>query len=191
MGFEWVSWVVMPLLIFGSRILDVSIGTLRIVFINRGFRRLAPILGFIEVLIWIIVVREVMLNLKNIPCLIAYAAGFAAGNYAGIWLEEKLSLGWILFRVVFIKNSTAFTKYLAKREIGYTLVNGQGARGSVKILFTVLNRKDLNDVSNTLFATNPQAFYSIETVKSVSQGIFPRICAGSFSNGILKYRKFK
>ena len=66
MGFEWVSWVVMPLLIFGSRILDVSIGTLRIVFINRGFRRLAPILGFIEVLIWIIVVREVMLNLKNI-----------------------------------------------------------------------------------------------------------------------------
>ena len=93
------SYVLMPLLIFLARICDVSIGTMRIIFVSKGKRNIAPILGFFEVLIWITAISKIMQNLDNYVNYIAYAAGFATGNFVGMIIEEKLAMGIQMIRV--------------------------------------------------------------------------------------------
>ncbi|HEX2991004.1 MAG TPA: DUF5698 domain-containing protein, partial [Anaerolineales bacterium] len=91
--FDWFTWVILPLIIFLTRVLDVTLGTLRIIFISRGRKYLAPLLGFIEVLIWITVVSQIIGGASNFAAYFAYAAGFAVGNYVGMWIEERLAIG--------------------------------------------------------------------------------------------------
>ena len=86
------SWVVLPIIIILSRMVDVTLGTVRIILVSRGSRFVAPILGFFEVLIWIVVISQIMQNLNNPLCYIAYALGFALGTYFGIMVEEKLAI---------------------------------------------------------------------------------------------------
>ncbi|MCK5000444.1 MAG: hypothetical protein KAS23_12960, partial [Anaerohalosphaera sp.] len=92
------GWFVLPLLIFLARVVDVSMGTVRIVFVSRGFKFLAPVMGFFEVLIWILAISQIMQNLNNPACYVAYAGGFAMGNFVGMWIAEKLTLGVVLVR---------------------------------------------------------------------------------------------
>ena len=82
-GTHLFAWVILPLLIFLARVADVSMGTLRIIFVSKGLKYLAPIIGFFEVIIWLLAIRIIMQNLSNFMCYIAYGAGFAMGNYAG------------------------------------------------------------------------------------------------------------
>ena len=173
MGFDWFSWIVVPLLIFIARISDVTLGTLRFIYLGKGYRKAASLLGFFEVLIWIIAIREVMVNLRNFLCILAYAGGFATGNYVGIWLEEKLSVGMVLLRVVFSRDSTKFTNFMKENGHGYTIVEGKGTRDRVKTLFSVLKRKNLKEIINYLKTTNPNAFCTVENIKTVHEGIFP------------------
>ncbi|HOQ05094.1 MAG TPA: DUF5698 domain-containing protein, partial [Anaerohalosphaeraceae bacterium] len=86
----WFAWIVLPLLIFIARIADVTIGTIRLIFVARGMKILAPLAGFFEVLIWLVVIGQIMRHLANPLCYIAYAAGFAAGNYIGMMLVDRL-----------------------------------------------------------------------------------------------------
>lgn len=191
MGFDIYSWVVIPLLIFLARITDVSLGTLRFIFIARGYRKVAPLLGFVEVLIWVLAVREVMMNLRNIACLLAYGGGFAMGNYIGMWLEEKLSIGMVLVRTVLKTDARQLMEFMKINNYGYTLVNGKGSRGGVKVLFAVVHRKNLEHVLNAISNYNPHAFYSVENIKSVKQGVFPMAEKTVFSSLFRKYRKSK
>ncbi len=101
------SWVVLPLLIFFARVLDCSIGTLRIIFIARSKKLLVPLLGFIEILIWLVAIRQIMENLTNVFYYIAYAGGFAMGNFVGICIEEKLAMGKLIFRIITQNNDNA------------------------------------------------------------------------------------
>ena len=87
------TYVILPLLIFLARIADVSIGTIRIVMVAKGQKMIAPILGFFEVLIWLLAISKIMQNLDNWVCYVAYGAGFATGNYIGMIIEEKLAMG--------------------------------------------------------------------------------------------------
>ncbi|HER42916.1 MAG TPA: hypothetical protein ENO08_00460, partial [Candidatus Eisenbacteria bacterium] len=80
---ELFKWVVLPLLIILARVIDVTIGTIRIVFVSRGHKVIAPILGFFEVLIWLLAIGQIMRNLSNFMCYIAYGTGFALGTYMG------------------------------------------------------------------------------------------------------------
>ena len=97
---ELFTWVILPLLIFLARILDVSIGTMRLIFVSKGMKYLAPILGFFEVIIWLLAISQIMQHLDNVLCYVAYGLGFAMGNYLGIVLEEKMSIGTVLIRVI-------------------------------------------------------------------------------------------
>src|SRR5688572_1791784 len=94
----WFTYGVLPLLIFLARVLDVSLGTVRIVFLARGLK-VAALIGFVEVLIWLTAIGQIMQNLQNPACFMAYAAGFASGNLAGLWLEAKLAVGSQIVRV--------------------------------------------------------------------------------------------
>lgn len=170
---EVFAWVVLPLLIFISRIFDVTLGTVRIIFVSRGKRLLAPLLGFFEVLIWLIAISQIMQRLDNFICYIAYAAGFATGNYVGIRVEEKLALGILVVRVIMVKDECELKNRLVEAGYGITVVDAKGASGDVKIIYTVIKRKDLDDVLRIINMCNSNAFYSIEDARAAYQGIFP------------------
>ena len=99
------TWIILPLLIFAARVIDVSMGTVRVIFISRGFKYLAPIVGFFEILTWLLAIGQIMKNLSNPLCYIAYAGGFAMGNYVGMCIADKLSLGVVLIRIVTRKDA--------------------------------------------------------------------------------------
>ncbi|MEE4178576.1 MAG: DUF2179 domain-containing protein [Bacteroides sp.] len=168
----WWSWVVLPLLIFLSRIMDQSIGTMRLIFVSKGYRHIGPILGFFEVIIWLLAVTQVLKHLTNPMAYIAYGAGFAMGNYVGIRLEEKISIGTVLIRIIPKKDTTDLLNHLREIGLGVTSVDAFGAKGPVNILFTILKRKSIPQVIEVINQYNPNAFYTIEEVKAVKEGYF-------------------
>lgn len=170
---EVFSLYILPLLIFLARILDVSLGTLRIIFVTRGRKFLAPMLGFFEIMIWLLAIGQIMQNFTNITYYVAYAGGFAMGNFMGIYIESKLALGTLALRIITVMDATELIEYLKSRNFGITSVDAQGATGNVKLIFTIIRRKDLQEVVEIIQRFNPKAFYSIEEIRSISEGIFP------------------
>jgi uncharacterized protein YebE (UPF0316 family) len=167
------TWLIIPLLIFLARIVDVSIGTIRILFISRGKKYLAPIMGFCEVLIWLLAIGQIMRNLTNVFCYVAYAGGFATGTYVGLWIEEKLAVGLLMVRVVSHRDASPLIEHLQKEQFGVTHVAARGVTGKVRIVFTIIKRSDLSKVIEIIRRFNPNAFYSTEDVRSVSKEVFP------------------
>jgi uncharacterized protein YebE (UPF0316 family) len=164
----WFTYVLLPLLIFLTRIVDMTLDTLRVVYISRGNRIIAPILGFFAVLIWLLAITQIMQNLENFLCYIAYAGGFAMGNYIGLILEEKLALGHQVIRVITGKDSTLLINDLRSHGYGATSVDAEGKDGKVHIIFSVVKRKHIADVISVINHFNPKAFYSIEDVRSLN-----------------------
>ena len=169
----WFSYVLLPGLIFLARICDVTIGTLRIIMVGRGRKYLAPVLGFFEILIWIMVIGKVMQNLGNIMCYLGYAGGFATGNLVGIVIEEKLAMGMLVVRVITRKEANELVAGLCEQGYGVTRVPAKGRQGPVELIYTVIRRSDMEDVIGMVEKFNPQAFYSVEDVRAVSKGVFP------------------
>ncbi len=167
------AYVVIPLLIFVARIMDVSIGTIRIVMVSKGQKLWAPMLGFFEVLIWLIAISRIFQNLDNWVNYIAYAGGFATGNYIGLILEEKLAMGIVKIQIITRKSAADLIVNLKRAGYGITYHEAKGSNEGVSIIYSVIKRNEIQTVENIVKATNPKAFYSIEDVKSVSHGIFP------------------
>jgi len=166
------TWVILPLLIFFARIMDVSIGTLRLIFVSKGYKFYAPMLGFFEVIIWLLAIGQIMQHLDNFLCYIAYGLGFATGNYLGIYLEEKMSLGTVLIRVVAKTDTADLINRLRGERFGASLVDIEGMTGKQKMIFTIIKRIDLKDVLGIIQENDPQAFVTIEDVKTAREGFF-------------------
>lgn len=167
------TYAILPLLIFMARIMDVTIGTMRIVMVAKGQKFWAPILGFFEVFIWIITMSKVMQNLDNWMCYIGYAGGFATGNWVGLILEEKLAMGIVKIQIITRKEASQLISALKDAGYGITHHDAHGANGIVSIIHTIVKRTDIDKVDNIIMTYNPKAFYSIEEIKFVSQGVFP------------------
>jgi uncharacterized protein YebE (UPF0316 family) len=169
------AWILLPALIFLARAADVTVGTLRIVLMSRGRKFLAPILGFFELMIWLLAIGQVFKNLDNSPLLyyVAYAAGFSAGNLVGLVLEEKLAMGLEVLRVITRRRAIELVNELRDQGYGVTEVPGRGATGPVSILFMLVRRKSLESVLDIVLRHHPKAFYSVEDVRKVAEGVFP------------------
>ena len=172
MEFDYFSWIILPLLIFLARLGDVTMATLRHIFISKGFKKIVPILGFFEVLIWLIAMRQVFSHLDNIACFIAWALGFSAGTYLGMLIDEKLAIGTQIIRVITSENITELILALKTKNQGITIVDGQGAIGPVKLIFTIVKRADKFEIIELIHQHAPKAFYTIEDVKSSEFGVF-------------------
>jgi len=94
------AWVILPILIFLARVCDVSIGTIRIIFVSKGIKYLATFLGFFEILIWLMAISQIMQNLTNVYYYLFYAGGFSTGIFVGILIDEKLSIGTVSVRII-------------------------------------------------------------------------------------------
>ncbi|MFP4418556.1 MAG: DUF2179 domain-containing protein, partial [Chitinispirillaceae bacterium] len=167
------AWVILPLLIFCARIIDVSAGTIRFIFISRGMKNIAPFISFFEIFVWLLAIRQIMQHMDNPACFLAYAAGFATGTYVGMNIESALSLGTRMVRIIARKDATELIESLRGGGYGVTSVDARGSTGTVQILFTVVRRGDVGDVIHIVKEHNPNAFFSIEDVGTVNEGIFP------------------
>ena len=127
------KWAILPLLIFSARIMDVTLGTMRIVFVSRELKYIAPVVGFFEVLIWLFAIRVIMQNLNNIFCYIAYGAGFAMGVFIGLHIEQRLAIGGSLIRIITRKDATELIRHLRSKGYGVTNMDAKGAEGKVHI----------------------------------------------------------
>jgi len=170
---EIFKFVILPTLIFMARICDVTLDTLRIIYVSRGMKFAAPMIGFFEVLIWLMAISQIFQNLSNPVCYIAYAGGFAMGNFIGIILEEKMAIGTVVIRIITQKEALPLIEVLKTNRYGVTHVDAQGVMGPVKIIFTIVKRKDIDRVLEIVRTCNPMAFFTIEDVRSVRKGVFP------------------
>ncbi len=177
------TYVAIPALIFLARVADVSIGTIRIVFVSKGLKILAPVLGFFEILIWLMAMSKIFENLDNWFYFIAYAGGFATGNYIGLKIEERLALGYVNIRIITQKSGADLIAKLAEKGYGVTYMNAHGSKGQVNVIYCVLKRKNIDDITAMIKEFNPKAFYTMEDIRFANSGVFPaRSMAQNYSS---------
>lgn len=168
-----IQYIGLPGLVFLARVIDVSLGTLRIIFISRGKKYLAPLLGFIETFIWIIAVSQIIRNVQGIWSYVGYAGGFATGTIVGMLIEDKLAIGTLILRTILPGDVSALRDRLHSAGYGVTCVQGQGYQAGVTLVYTIIKRKDLQPVTAIIHELHPDAFISIEELRSAEKGVFP------------------
>jgi len=169
---DFFSYAVIPFLIFLARICDQSIGTMRIIFVSKGKRNIAPLLGFFEVLIWITAISKIMQNLDNYVNYVAYAAGFATGNLVGMIIEEKLAMGFQMIRIFTSEKGKELVKILNSNGFGATAIEAHGAKEKIHLVYSIVHRNEVEKVLEAVNLFNSKAFFTIEDIKAVNEGIF-------------------
>jgi len=170
----WFVYTVLPLLIFCARIVDVSLDTMRIIFLNRGRKFVAPLLGCVQALVWVLAVSQAMKHLSNPVCYLSYGTGFATGTYIGMLIEERVAAGLLTVRVILNRGNSHLPAALRQAGHGVTVLEGQGVRGPVNVLFVVIRRCVLPSVVSLIRQHAPDAFYSTEEVRSSTGGTLLR-----------------
>ena len=168
---EIYGLIILPLLIFTARIADVSLMTLRIIFTSRDQIKLAPIIGFFEVFIWLLAIGQLFSNISNILYYFAYATGFATGNYFGIYIDRKLSVGLLNLQLIVSKKPDMLLKSLKEAGYGLTVLTAEGYHNILVQL--IIKRRNLKHVLEIIEENYQNAFLSIQQVQSVKGGIFP------------------
>lgn len=164
-----------PVLIFFLRIVDVSLATVRMLLAVRGARLAVPLIGFFEVLICIFAVGSAIRNLNSGWHVLGYAGGFATGNALGLWIEEKLAPGLATVRVMSLHGGVELADALRRKGFGVTEFAGQGREGTVEMMYTVVRRRDLEDVLHEVDRWDPGAFVSIEEPRRIRRGwLYPK-----------------
>jgi uncharacterized protein YebE (UPF0316 family) len=176
--FDLYPWL-LPLVIFFGRICDVTLGTLRIIFVSKGERNKAPIVGFLEVFIWIVIISQIISRANDLVSYLAYAGGYAAGNYVGIWVENKIAFGFQIFRIFATRNrGSSLVKLLNENGFGSTLIHGEGAVSQVDIIEAAVSRKSAQRITALLEEFDPEVFYYVEDIRSKRKGIFTLAAGG-------------
>src|SRR5512138_420812 len=153
---ELYAWVILPLLIFLARICDVSMETIRVIYISRGIKYLAPVIAFFEIVIWLLAMEVVMQDLSNVANFMAFALGFAMGTYVGLVIEERLSIGMVILRIITTAESEGeISLFLAKENCGVTRLDARGSRGDVKMILSLVNRTDLPRITRFIRTVSP------------------------------------
>lgn len=168
-----LSTLFLPVLILLAEVCVVTLGTLRIIFVARGAKIIAPMLGFFEILIWLFAISQILQNLNDWACFLAFALGFTLGNLFGILIEKKLAMGTSLVRIITHRNAGGLISQLRAARFGVTCVEGHGATGKVNIVMTVVKRKQLPEVTSLIETHHPNAFYAVDELQSACEGIFP------------------
>lgn len=166
---EFFSYLLLPLLIFLARIVDVSLNTVRIIYVLGGRKLTSTLLGFFESFIWLMAIRQIFEHLDNWICYVAYPAGFAAGIFVGMMIEEKIAYGKVIVRIITRKDIEVLLQYLNKQYFRYTYVKAEGPDGQENLVFTVLEREKLEELLFTLKEILPTAFYTVEKVNRAAE----------------------
>lgn len=161
------------LFIFFARVSDVSLSTFRTLMVVQGRKIPAAIIGFFEVSIYITALSKVVSSLDNPFNLLAYALGFACGNYVGITIENKIALGNLAVQIILKKSGNKeLMEVLRENRFGVTVIVGQGLEGTKDILNVAINRKDLNNLKKIVYEYDKNAFITVNNTNPISGGYF-------------------
>lgn len=159
-----------PLLIFCLRIVDVSLATIRMLLAMRGVKYVAPLIGFFEVLFWIVAVGNAIRFLDSPLHLLGYGLGFATGTLVGMWIEEKMAFGTANVRVVSRHGGVELAEALRDRGFGVTEYAGLGREGQVEVVDAVVRRRDLAIVFREVELWDPEAFVTVGEPRLIQRG---------------------
>ena len=164
-----------PLLIFFMRIVDVSLATVRMLLIMRNARVWAPLIGFFEVLVWLLAAGTAIQHLDSPWHVLGYAGGFAAGNLVGLLLEERMAFGFASVQVFTSTQGPELAEALRTFGHGVTQIAGQGREGPVDLILSVVKRRDLPAVNALVNDLAPRSFVSVEEPTAIQKGwLFPK-----------------
>lgn len=172
--FDIISYMLLPALIFLARVADVTVATVKLMFVVNNARKAAAILGFFEALITIMALSRIMQDANNMLAFVMYAAGFATGTYVGMWIEEKMAYGSVLVRIISKHIPYELLSYLAENQYRYSMVDANDQSGNTQVLLTLCKRSKLGTLLGNLETIAPQALYTIEGVKQVSHDLLPK-----------------
>ncbi|MEA4906666.1 MAG: DUF2179 domain-containing protein [Chloroflexi bacterium] len=164
----WLS----ALAIFMMRVGDMSLDTIRVLFVVRGRKKLAWCLGILQSAIYVLAISSVLAHLDNPVNILGYAAGFATGNVVGMYIEERLAIGHIHVTIVSPARGAAVAAEL--REDGYavTELSGRGRNGMVTVMLVDVLRKDVDSIETIVLESDPEAFVTAEDVRPVRRGFW-------------------
>jgi uncharacterized protein YebE (UPF0316 family) len=158
--------------IFILRVADMSLDTIRVLFVVRGRKRLAWVLGFFQSLIFVVAITTVLANLDNFLNIIGYAAGFATGNVVGMIIEERLAIGHVHITVISPLRGSAITEALRETGFAVTEIPARGKGGTVSVLLVDVLRKDVDHVETIVLETDHEAFVTAEDVRPIRRGFW-------------------
>ena len=159
-----------PVIVFLLRATDVTMATMRMLLIVRGHRLLAPLIGFFEILIWVMAVGIVVQHLSSPFHVVGYAAGFATGNYLGLRLEGRLALGLATIRTMVRSGGAELAGELRDEGFGVTETLGRGREGTVDVLYSVIPRKDVSRALAIIDSRAPGSFVVVDEPRGVHRG---------------------
>ncbi|MBC7188464.1 MAG: DUF2179 domain-containing protein [Calditrichaeota bacterium] len=157
-------------MIFVFRIIDVSLGTIRMIFIIQGRRIVASLIGFVEVTIFLVAISKAIAGMHNVVSVIAYSGGFACGTLLGITIEHKLALGWSHIRVISQRYAREIASALRQAGFGVTVVPGEGMKGPVELVYTTVRRKQTRQVIKMVESIDREAFITLHDSRHIFRG---------------------
>lgn len=165
------AWL-FALLIFMLRVADMSLDTIRVLFVVRGKKAITWVLGFFQSLIFVIAISSVLTELDNVLNVIGYATGFATGNLVGMLIEQRLAIGHILVTIISSNRGAFIAERLRAGGYAVTEIPGRGRNGTVFELHASVQRKDVPNVETIVLEADPQAFITAEDVRPVRRGFW-------------------
>lgn len=169
---DLVSYLFVPALIIAARILDVSISTIRLLLVMNGKRHIAPFVGAIEVFLWITIIGQIIKGENSMISYVAYGVGFGLGTYIGMKIEEAIAIGQVMIKSVTAKPADELIVYLKKHDIKFSHIEAETNDGPAHIIWAVIERKGLPELTTIMHAFNPGAQFTVANVRS-SENITP------------------
>ena len=167
-----MSMIISALVIFFLRLIDMSLGTLRLVLVMRGRKGLAGILGFFQALVFVTAIAGVLQDLDNIFNILGYAGGFAAGIILGMVIEERLAIGFGHVRIISAEHGAAVAAALRAGGYAATELIGRGREGSVSVINSTVRRRDVKQVQELATAADPDCFVTVDEVRPLRRGFW-------------------
>jgi uncharacterized protein YebE (UPF0316 family) len=186
---EFFGLIIIPLFIFLARILDVSMGTIRIIFISRGLKFLAASIGFFEMLIWLFAISRIMFEITNVLNYIAYAGGFAIGTFVGMLIEEILAMGYLSVIITTSKDPAEMVGKLDLAGYKLTVIDTQGGTKDRKMIFAIIKRDKLRSVISIIKEVDPNVFYAVENIRDMHEIHLPPDFSARKRSLLLKFRR--
>jgi uncharacterized protein YebE (UPF0316 family) len=159
-------------LIFILRVSDMSLDTLRLLFVMRGKKKITWVLGFVQSAIFLLAIGKVLTQVNNPLNLIGYAAGFATGNVVGMIIEEKIAIGHILISIISPRRGSAIVTHLRQNGYAVTELSGRGKDGMVSIIYCSVLRKQVDAIHQLINEIDPEAFITAEDVRPIRHGFW-------------------
>jgi len=165
-----IPTTLMPFIIFLMRVTDMSLDTLRVLFVIRGRKPLAWIMGFFQSAMWVVAITSVLSNLDNLWNVIGYAGGFATGNVVGMMIEERLAIGYGHLRIISSRRGKAIVEAIRDEGYAVTEISGHGKDGTVSVISCSVKRREIDNVQRRVHAMDPEAFITVEDIRPLHRG---------------------